>query len=113
MKITIAIPDWADERHIRILAGIELAAVKLAHENFWRIKETRCDQCGKCCQGFTQGKHFFDVINGDCEHLRDKPGPTDQKECAIAINRPHACSNDPIHMIERGECCITYRIVKQ
>lgn len=112
MKITLDIPDWADERHIRILAGIELVAFKLAQEDHFKVKDVRCDWCGDCCTGFTQEKHFFNVTdNGECEHLQ-KADRFGRRVCSVAINRPHACTNDPVHLIERGECPITYKVVK-
>ena len=87
MRIEIDIPDWADERHIRILAGRELAAAKLAHEDFWRVKDVRCNHCGKCCPE-------------DCKHLVNN-------EC---INR-RICYDDPWNMIKKGECIITHKII--
>ncbi|NIS53446.1 MAG: hypothetical protein GWN00_39805 [Aliifodinibius sp.] len=110
MKITLELPDWCEERHIRIKAGIELVALKLAHEDFFRVKKDRCVQCGKCCSHLND-RHFFKVIDGKCEHL--KPGIEKGKatHCDIAIMRPNPCDNDPLKLIEKGDCHITYDII--
>ena len=107
MKIEIELPDWVDERHIRIFAGIELAASKRAHEDFWKIKDGRCQRCGKCCMNIKN--HILPTINGTCIHLVDEPGQPGKKRCNIALYQPRSCGNDP-----RPEICkhITYKIVK-
>ena len=92
MRVELDLPDWVDERHIRVFAGIELVAIKEAHENFWKVKENRCIMCGKCCTNFKH--HFFPLVNGECIHLEpeNKQG---NRACRIAINRPFQCGNDP------------------
>lgn len=69
MKIEIEIPDWAEEKHIYVMAGIEMVAYKKVGEK-WHVKVRRCAKCGKCCQG--------------CEHLK-------HKECSLGIKRPFLC----------------------
>jgi hypothetical protein len=109
MKIELDLPDWVDERHIRILAGIELAAQKLSFNNFWQVKETRCNQCGECCMNWKKTKHYYPVINGRCVHLK-KVGDG-KYDCSIALYRSFNCCKDPTTHIENGTCCITYRDV--
>ena len=108
MRVELDLPDWVDERHIRIMAGVELVAQKLAQNDYWQVKETRCNRCGKCCMGFKPGKHIYPVVNGRCIHLKERNG---KFECAIALYQSRACENDPPHFIERGECSITYKEV--
>jgi len=110
MRVELDLPDWVDERHIRIMAGVELVAQKLAQNDYWQVKETRCNHCGKCCMGFKTAKHFYPVVNGRCIHLKERPDG--KYDCSIALYRSRACGDDPAHFIERGECCITYKICK-
>jgi hypothetical protein len=106
MRVLIDLPDWVDERHIYIFAGVELAAQKLSFNNFWQIKDTRCNQCGKCCMNFKNIKHYYPVVNGRCVHLQERGDG--KYNCGILIHRSSACGIDPSHHIKRGECCITY-----
>lgn len=89
MKIIVELPPWADERHIRIFAGIELAAYKLAHEDKFKIKTSRCNFCGRCCMD-VHVDHMFgrDPITGNCRFLV-KNGDT--YECSLGIGRPFSC----------------------
>lgn len=52
MKINIEIPDWVkdEQRGIYIMAGSELVASKMPWEDFWKVKVSRCNMCGKCCK---------------------------------------------------------------
>ena len=107
MKIELELPDWTEERHIRIFAGIELAAIKKAEEDFFRVKDGRCIQCGICCTNLKN--HSLPTIDGTCIHLVDEPGREGMKRCNIALYRPRNCGNNP-----RSSKCknITYKIVK-
>lgn len=102
MRVEIDLPDWVDERNIRITAGIELVAIKHHNEDFWRLKDHRCEQCGKCCTSL--GRHFYPTINGECVHLQ--PEVNGKRFCSIALHRSRNCDNDP------KKCdYITYNIV--
>lgn len=108
MKVVLDLPDWVDERHIRIMAGVELVAIKRAGEDHWRIKDGRCNMCGDCCTGLKN--HVYPTINGDCIHLKP-PNAHGQRECGIALYRARTCENDP----REGQfkrCSITYKRVK-
>ena len=72
MKIEVTIPDWATERHLYILAGIELVAFKHVDKD-WKVKISRCSMCGKCCEKL------------GCEHLNNN------KECDYNTARPWSC----------------------
>lgn len=78
MKIELELPDWVSERHLYILAGIELVAFKNVGEN-WQVKVGRCSLCGKCC---ARG-------GVPCQHL-EKVG--DEVRCGLGIKRPLNCS---------------------
>ena len=76
MKIELNLPDWVDERHIRIkrnegdievFAGIELVAIKKAEADHVLIKDGRCSMCGVC---FTElsVSHFYPLFVGNCFH---------------------------------------------
>ena len=90
MKINIDIPDWAEDKHIYIMAGIELIAYKYVNQE-WKIKITRCNQCGLCCRGMNPDDENFPEVNekGTCIYLK-KDGK-DKEVCSLGINRPFKC----------------------
>ena len=106
MQIEIEIPDWAKERRILIIAGCELAAMKLPHEDFWKIKQQRCDLCGECCLDNPPTPYGVDD-EGKCNKLR-KDG--NQWICLAGSGRTVACLKDPPESYEA--CRITYQKVK-
>ena len=91
MKIELEIPDWTETNHIYILAGQELVAYKYKGEE-WKIKKSRCNLCGKCCESFPKvrkDEREPKSINGRCVHLEDKNDGT--KMCSLSIRRPYIC----------------------
>lgn len=91
MKITLDLPEWVDERNVRVFAGIELVA-KCSPGGRWEIKTTRCSQCGRCCSDLGPN-HPFPTINRQCVHLQKQPGKDNTTWlCALGINRPFGCS---------------------
>jgi len=110
MRVVLDLPDWVDERNIRITAGVELVAYKKQNEDFWRVKVDRCNMCGDCCTGWRDG-FIYPVKDGVCIHL-DDPDKEGRRKCKIAINRPRLCDDDPrIGNYER--CSITYKRIDQ
>jgi hypothetical protein len=107
MKVSLDLPDWCDVRDIYILAGIELAAYKLAKEDTFHVKIVRCDMCGKCCQNLVADGQYPVLENGDCANLI-KDG--ERLVCKLGAMRPlPCCEGDP----EKGGwntgfCCIRY-----
>jgi hypothetical protein len=106
MRVEIDLPDWVDERHLRLFAGVELVAVKLVNESDFRVKDVRCNWCGKCCMNLGDRMNWPVDENGTCKHLRRV---AEGWECSIYINAPRGCHHDPIRELKTGECCITYR----
>ena len=107
MRVELDLPDWVDERHIRIFAGVELVAKKLVQNDYWQVKDERCNFCGKCCH-FKPGKGIYPSVNGHCIHLKKvKKGWV----CGIPLLRSRLCLDDPPRHIRSGECSITYKIV--
>ena len=74
-NIELELPKWTKDKHIYILAGIELAAYKYL-DDIWHVKTSRCSMCGKCCEKF------------GCEKLV-KDG--DKKICELGSDRPFSC----------------------
>jgi len=104
MEIKLNLPEWVEERAIRIYAGVEIVAEKYPHEKKWRVKKDRCSRCGKCCMDLDE-RHPFEVIDGKCEHLGMEG---DKYRCKIVLQRPFDCSYDPKHAMAKGYCSITY-----
>lgn len=95
MEINITLPDWADEREVTIFAGVEKIAFKSPTDTTWKVKTTRCSNCGKCCMDTPP--------NGDpCIQLK-RDG--DKYFCKIAANRPFACLVGEVII---PECSIRY-----
>lgn len=79
MSLIINMPEWAQERHIYVFAGIELLAYKLKGREL-KVKTSRCSMCGKCC-----------VIRGEpCQHL--VADGKDKMVCDYGLARPFSCS---------------------
>jgi hypothetical protein len=82
----LQLPDWVDERHIRIFAGIEEVARKL-HGKSWQIKIGRCNLCGKCCMSVPDNwRKGIDPKTGWCKHLVFYAN-----EYRCGIDRPFFC----------------------
>jgi hypothetical protein len=107
MKIVIEIPDWCDERHIRILAGIEMVAYKLAHEDHFMVKTERCSNCGTCCSDLSPRIPHAGP-DGVCIHLIPD-GP--KKMCSLGVDRPFICSVSRDRKGSPEGCTIEYRKV--
>jgi len=90
MKITLDLPDWTDERNIRVFAGIEPVARRLK-DGHWEIKTARCSQCGACCSNLGSG-HPFPTIDRQCIYLTPEPGKDNDKWlCGLGFSRPFGC----------------------
>jgi hypothetical protein len=110
MKIEIEIPDWADERHIYIMAGIELVAYKLLYEP-WHVKTARCIMCGACCMNLKLS--YFPMTGGTCDHLLEPLGDG-VRECGQGATRPFICSAGMQRKgdKDRPKCTVEYEEVK-
>jgi len=90
IKIELELPDWADERTIYVMAGIELIAYRFPGKT-WQVKSSRCNMCGKCCMKLGE-RHPFPVINGRCVYLVKRPGKNcEEHECILRMHRPFGC----------------------
>ena len=47
-KVTFLVPDWAEDKNLRLFAGIELCAQRLDGQKM-QVKTVRCNFCGECC----------------------------------------------------------------
>ena len=106
MKIELEIPDWASTARLVILHGMECVAVKLPHEDHWKVKDIRCNQCGLCCHDNPVTPFKIDE-DGKCEKL-DFDGSL--FPCKARTFKPYNCLLDPPEDFEG--CCITYKKVK-
>src|SRR5512147_158939 len=88
-KITIELPDWTDERHIFIMAGIEMVAYALYAEDVINIKEVRCNFCGECCRNLVTN---VEPIGPDKSCINLEPAINGQAECGLGRLRPFECS---------------------
>ena len=109
MKITIEIPDWAEERHIYIMAGIELLAKREVGQPLM-IKTRRCRACGKCCMDLLSGHPMGLSEEGHCAHLTKEPGANDMYVCGMHSHRPFGCCvADPTKVLD---CPIKYKVTE-
>lgn len=108
MKIEIEIPDWAAERDIYVMAGVEqLAFIPFNKNKIW-IKTERCNFCGKCCSNLTPLAPFPQTKQkGVCDHLY-------LNECSLGYMRPWSCSVSDPHIggkeDEKEWCSIRYEV---
>ena len=115
MKIELDLPDWCDERHIRVLAGIECVAYKRSGEDKFLIKTARCNQCGKCCKNLYERWMYYDPVMG-CTKLERSPGKEEKYTCTLGNKRPlGCCSSDPVLNGWEGAedyCSIRWKVVE-
>jgi len=102
-RISVDVPDWAAERHIRIMAGTELLAM-IPHGTgqLWQKKD-RCVNCGWCCEN---------LLPEPCPEL--KRGADGTTSCAIMKNRPWRCTWPDPHLTKaKGaeNCKISYEVI--
>lgn len=113
-RIELDIPEWAQDKHIYILAGRELLAITEAaikedgSNDKLSIKNIRCNMCGKCCMNFPSTSWFYkngyvDKDTNKCIHLK-KYGDT--YECDLSMMAPFNCL---ISEKMFKDCCVTYR----
>lgn len=90
MKIELELPDWVEDKHLFVMAGIEVVAYKHLGEP-WKIKTGRCNYCGKCCMNFDENDSSFkdQVVDGHCIHLVNYG---EQWVCDLGSARPWDCS---------------------
>lgn len=110
MKVELELPEWASERHIYVLAGIELAAYKNAESEDWYVKTVRCNSCGECCKNLVPGQYPLKA-NKECLHLV----PDGNKLiCGLGVMRPLPCCEGDLEKNKENKdkvCCIRYKKV--
>lgn len=111
-EITLDLPEWAEERHVAVMAGMELVAYRPYGKNVWYVKTARCNSCGVCCHMLSPA---YPIENTDnvCNYLV-KIGQIE--ECSKVFYRPWACCwSDPVLLgLQDAEsyCSIRYKIVE-
>lgn len=123
MRINIELPDWVDERHIRVLkdgkdnlfvlAGVEEVAKFLRtgpHTERWQVKTARCDLCGECCMKVNSNWQFgVDGKTGWCRHLEWNEGWKGYL-CDQGMGRPMSCSvGDDA---DKKHCVVKWKIIE-
>jgi len=88
MRIKLNLPDWADERGIHILAGIEEVARKVPPDYKWEMKTKRCEKCGICCE--LAPHPDFQAETGGCKYLKYSEGHKGYM-CQLGVLRPYIC----------------------
>ena len=108
MKIEIEIPDWALEHHLYLLSGTELVAIKYLEENEWKIKTSRCRQCGGCCLVHPKNNPHFPLNeDGSCSKLIEDGH---KRLCSLGMDKPLVCivSRNCEKEYEQYGCTVTY-----
>lgn len=109
MKIEIEIPDWAKERHLYLLAGIELVAYKDQESKDWFIKTERCNSCGKCCMNLVDDGQYTLDKNKNCIYLK---ADGEKWICSLGASRPLPCCEGDLEKNKENKdnlCCIRYK----
>ena len=106
MRVELDLPDWCDERHIRVFAGIEEVARKV-HRKRWEIKTARCNKCGICCMNVKDNWRFgIDSKTGWCKNLS-----YDGHDIYLCgIDRPFTCCAGD--MAGEDFCSVTWQKVE-
>lgn len=106
MRISIDVPGWAADRHIYIMAGIELLAYVPYGKSKLYLKTARCNFCGRCCR--PPGDPTLPRSeDGSCGHLR-KVGR--EYTCGLGQARPFHCSfYDPAQFNHLDDCSVRYQ----
>lgn len=106
MKITIednegkvcqfTLPEWAEERRLLILGGVELIAEKVPWNDYIEVKRERCNNCGQCCMTLTPDSMqtpFGVDDEGMCKALKNEG---DKWVCGAGVKKPYSCLADPL-----------------
>ncbi|MHA2136289.1 MAG: hypothetical protein ACW99J_20710 [Candidatus Thorarchaeota archaeon] len=95
-KVIFEIPEWAEERHLFLLAGQECIAMQYAGEDDIYIKTGQCVHCQQCCLGF------------ECEHA----SPKGCKLVASGKERyVNCCIDAPREFLKNvPECTMRYKV---
>lgn len=103
MQITFTLPEWAEDRHLYLMAGIEMVAYKLYGEDKVYTKKNRCSACGECCLKIQSGTLLRAKEDGSCSFL------SDYMECLLGIFRPVGCSVSMHRVGDTPNCTVEYR----
>jgi hypothetical protein len=106
VKIELEIPEWAAGGRLIILSGVELVASKVPWEDYWLVKEKRCERCGLCCFDYPPTP-FGHTDEGHCKML--VLGRGDIWECKAGTDKPYRCLRDPFDV---EDCSIIKKKVK-
>nr|BDD45970.1 hypothetical protein 16 [bacterium] len=77
---TFEVPDWARERRLDLMAGIERLATYTPFNDELRVKTSRCSMCGKCCE------------RAGCRDMVERAGYPGKVFCGHDPDRPQSCS---------------------
>lgn len=73
----IKLPNWVNpKKTMMLISGKELIAFKISGQP-WKVKKTRCNQCGECCMDFPKVPFGCDD-EGKCNKL-EKEGDKGHK----------------------------------
>lgn len=105
-KVTFLVPDWAEDKNLRLFAGIELCAQRLDGQKM-QVKTVRCNFCGECCFQMPETWHW-PTVDGRCVNLKSRES---QKLCRLGMGRPFSCcAAEPI---KREYCCVEWEDVNE
>lgn len=107
MKVTLNIPDWAEDEYLKIISNnMELVAYKThGKDSPWIIKDERCNRCIECCLSVGPEFPWYDEKTEKCKYLRKNAG---SYVCDAGPMRPVKCTDDP-PFGKYPSCSITYR----
>jgi len=110
-KRVIVIPEWAEERNLYIMAGIEKLTEYNRVADELTVKVIRCNRCGECCKidkGGIYDRYGYRGEDGYCKYLTRYPDGT--TECTAACMKPFVCAQGTPESV--SECVIKFEEVK-
>ena len=113
MRITVDLPAWADERHIYIFAGVEMAAFKPYGQDSVYVKTARCENCGNCCQGIKGYFPFSTGPGGKCYYRGPEAEGSPAQTCLLGAYRPFACATWNPPNLEQPDCAVKFKKVER
>ena len=107
MEIKLTIPDEYKNRRFWLVADQELVASKEPVDDFWEVKDIRCNFCGSCCMDVPPNHLPYGTDDeGKCNMLIKQS--TGEWKCDTGHAKPWSCLGTP-NKDNAPDCCVTFK----